>query len=166
MRAYYYAGGQRIELERDNEHVAVEHQAAKKAGLDTPGNASASPRPPGGIVLAERASLDKETLTSLRKAGALQPVYKRERGIVVALPEARIEFDNADQRRAVLDALAERGLPGHTIEEDTDDWIVVRPTSGNGSDALTIANQVYERAHPAAASVRFVQFVPKPGVTR
>jgi hypothetical protein len=27
-----------------------------------------------------------------------------------------------------------------------------------------MANQIYERAHPAAASVRFIQFVPRPAL--
>ncbi|MEA2327923.1 MAG: hypothetical protein QOE68_2882 [Thermoanaerobaculia bacterium] len=167
MDAYYYAGGRKIELERDDEHVAVDQQVAKRAGLDTrAADAGAAPQPAGGVVLTDRATFDKKTLAGLRKAGALQPVYKRERAVLVALPEVRIEFDNPDQRRAVLDVLSERGLLRHTISEDTDDWMVVRPTSGNGRDALTIANQVYEKAHPAAASVRFLQFVPKPGVTR
>lgn len=167
MGAYYYASGRRIELEPDDEHVAVDQQLAKRAGLDTHAAVSGvAPRTSGGVVLAERAALDKKTLASLRKAGALQPVYKRERAVVVALPEVRVEFDNADQRRAVLDVLAENGSPRHTIAEDTADWIVVRPISGKGSDALTFANRIYERAHPAAASVRFLQFVPKPGVTR
>jgi len=167
MNAYYYAAGRKIALKHDDEHVAVDQQAANRAGLDTRAAGSeAALRPAGGVFLADRAALDKKTLASLRKAGALQPVYKRERAVLVALPEVRIEFNDAAQHRDVLDVLAERGLPSHIIAEDTEDWIVVRPTSGDGKDALTIANHVYERAHPAAASVRFLQFVPKPGVMR
>jgi hypothetical protein len=162
MGAYYYAGGRKIVLQPDDEHVAVDQQAAERAGLD----ASAAPRLPGGVVLAKRAAFDSKTLARLRKAGALQPVYKREHAVVVALPEVRIEFDDAAQRRAVHASLADAGVPRHSIAEDTNDWIVVRPESGDGRDALTIANHVYEQAQPAAASVRFVQFVPKPGVTR
>ena len=85
--------------------------------------------------------------------------------MIVALPEVRIEFDNPDQRQAVMRVLAENRSP-HTIAEDTNDWIVVQPASGKGDDALKIANDIYERARPASASVRFVQFVPKPMTTR
>lgn len=169
MDAYYYAGGRKVELERDDEHVAVDQQAAKRAGVDPHAAiAGAAPRRAGAgsVVLAERAALDEKVLAALRKAGALQPVYKHERAVIVALPEVRIELDDPDQRRAVLDVLARRGSPRHTIVEETDEWIVVRPESGNGNDALTIANEVYEQAHPAAASVRFLQFVPKPGGRR
>jgi hypothetical protein len=162
MRAYYYAAGQKIELENDDEHVAVDQQAAKRAGLDSPAAAAeTASRPAGGVILAERTAFDKKTLADLKKAGALQPVYKRAQAVIVALPEVRVEFDNADQRRAVLDHLAEDESVRHTVSENTDDWIVVRPESGNGSDALKIANHIYERAHPAAASVRFLQFVTK-----
>jgi hypothetical protein len=168
MGAYYYAGGRKIDLVRDDDHVAVDQKAAERAGVDARSAvAGAGPaRGGGGVVLAEKAALDSKLLAALRKAGALQPVYKRERAIVVALPEVRIEFDHPRQRRAVKTWLSRADAPKHAIVEETDDWIVVRPLSGNGKDALAIANDVYEKAHPAAASVRFVQFVPKPGVSR
>jgi hypothetical protein len=168
MGAYYYAGGRKIELERDDEHVAVDQKAAESAGVDARSAvAGAAPaRGGGGVVLAERAALAPKTLAALRKAGALQPVYKRERAIVVALPEVRIEFDDARQRRAVKTCLSRGDGPKHVVVEETNEWIVVRPLSGNGKDALAIANDVYEKAHPAASSVRFLQFVPKPGVSR
>jgi hypothetical protein len=167
MGAYYYAGGRKVELESDDEHVGVDQKVAEKAGLDTQVRTAsgAGPRYSGGVVLAQRSALGADTLASLRDAGALQPVYKRERAVIVALPEVRIEFDNPDQRRAVMNVLAE-SRSQHTIAEDTDDWIVVHPASGSGDDALKLANDIYERAHPAAASVRFVQFVPKPTVVR
>ena len=167
MDAYYYAGGRKIELEHDDEHVAVDQQAAKRAGLETPeATQGATRRPASDVVLADRTAIGSKLLARLREAGALQPVYKRERAMLVPMPEARIEFDNPEQRHAVLNLLAELELPPHTIAEETDDWIVVRATSGDGKDAMTIANRIYERAHPAASSVRFLQFVPKPGVTR
>lgn len=167
MGAYYYAGGRKVELESDDEHVAVDQKLAERAGLDAQVRtaSAAVPRQGGGVFLAQRSALGEDMLASLREAGALQPVYKRERAVIVALPEVRIEFDNPDQRRAVMNILAKSRLK-HTIAEDTDDRIVVRPASGNGADALKIANDIHERAHPAAASVRFVQFVPKPAILR
>jgi hypothetical protein len=162
--AYYYASGQRIELEPDDEHVAVDENAAERAGLSTRLTASAGPFRQNGVFIVERKAVDEATLTTLRKAGALQSVYRRNRAMIVALPEVRIEVDNAKQRRAVMDLLADTKAPRHTITENTDERIVVKPASGNGDDALLIANEIYERAHPAAASVRFIQFVPKPSL--
>jgi hypothetical protein len=85
---------------------------------------------------------------------------------MVPLPEVRVEFDSAEQRKAVLRLLAEGDLPQHTIKENSDERIVVAPASGLGDDALKIANEIYERASPAAASARFIQIVPKPAVRR
>ncbi len=163
MGAYYYASGQRVELERDDEHVAVDRNAATRAGLErqiasAPGVAGQR----GPVIVTPRDALDKDALASLREAGALQPVYRRNRAIMVALPEVRVEFDNKQQRQKVLKVLAEHKLPPHSIVEQSDDRLVIRADSGNGDDALTIANAIYEQAHPPSASVRFVQFVPKP----
>jgi hypothetical protein len=159
---YYYAGGRRIELETDDEHVAVDEMRARAAGLDAEverASAGAS-RLPGGVVLTPRASLDEKRLASLRQADALRPVYRRDRAVVVALPEVRVEFDHPSQRRAVMDALA--NAPHRvTVSDETKDGLVLQPTSGSSDDALSLANYVYEHARPAAASVRFVQFVPK-----
>jgi hypothetical protein len=164
MGAYYYASGQRVELETDDEHVAVDRNAARRAGLEqqvatVPAVAGQS----GAVVVTPRSALSAEALATLRKAGAVQPVYRRGRGTLVPLPEVRVEFDNPGQRQAVQKFLAaDRTMPRHSVVDDSDDRLVIRPASGRGDDALTIANEIYEHAHPAASSVRFLQFVPKP----
>src|SRR5262249_20525373 len=144
--AYYYAGGRKIALENDDEHVAVDQQAAEKAGL-TSSLPTQSPQSSSGVVLTRRSALDPDTLARLRSAGALHPVYKRDRAVVVALPEVRVEFDNEAQRSAVMTFLKKGEPAEHTIAEQTDDRVVVRPASGSGDDALRIANDIYERAH-------------------
>ena len=167
MGAYYYASGRRIELDSDDEHVAVDRGAAKRAGLDEhlPADTKAAGANPP-VVVAPRSELDAATLASLRKAGAIQSVYRRDRAVMVPLPEVRVEFDSAEQRKAVLRLLAEGDLPQHTIKESSDDRLVIAPASGLGDDALKIANEIYERTKPAAASARFVQIVPKPTARR
>jgi hypothetical protein len=77
------------------------------------------------------------------------------------MPEVRVEFDTPDQRRSVKQLLSPQ-TPGVEITEDTPDRMVLRPASGRGEDALTLANRIHEAASPAAVSPRFVQFVPKP----
>jgi hypothetical protein len=80
--------------------------------------------------------------------------------MLVPLPEIRVEYDNAKQRAAVKAVIPQAPCKAEVSDESAD-GLVLRPTSGRSDDALTLANYIYEQAHPAAASVRFVQFVPK-----
>jgi len=163
MSTYYYAGGQKVDLEPDEEHVAVDQAAAKEAGLDAIGaDSSTAMRAGAGFLVTLRSSLTPAILQLLQEAGALQPVYRRDKAVVVAMPEVRVEFDTPDQRRKVMKFLSPNASDV-SVTEDTKDRLVLRPVSGHGEDALNLANSIQEHANPAAASVRFVQFVPKPG---
>jgi hypothetical protein len=163
MSESYYAGGHKVEINRDEDYVAVVSDVAKKAGLEAQVESASkdSQRGGGGVLLVERSALDDKMLASLREVGALQPVYRSDQAVMVALPEVRVEFDTAGQRQAVMDVLADPDALPHEIVQSTDEGLVVQPTSGKGEDALNLANDIQERGHPAAASVRFVQFVPK-----
>ncbi|HQR12520.1 MAG TPA: hypothetical protein PLW68_14440 [Casimicrobiaceae bacterium] len=169
MENYYYAGGRKIALDADPDHVAIDHAAAEAAGL---GSGVPSGYPPdlrSGIVLSDRSSLGEKALADLRDAGALRPVFRRDQATLVALPEVRVEFDNPAQCSAVKDMVAGLNAKGRhdvAIDDETDDHLTLKLASGNALDALNLANTIYEHAHPAASSVRFVQFVPKPGVKR
>lgn len=167
MESYYYAGGKKVALEPDSEHVAVNQAAAEAAGLDmgdlsSPGGAT---RLGAGVVLAQRSGVNAQALARLKKAHALLPVFRKDRAILVALPEVRVEFDNPSQRKAVM-AVLSGALDNLTIAEDEKDRLVLRSKSGDAAEALVAANEIFERAHPAASSVRFVQFVPRPEVSR
>jgi hypothetical protein len=164
MRESYYAGGRKVELDRAEDYVAVDEGAAHKAGLDHQVQTASKdiPRLSGGVVLLPRDALDEQTITDLGDAGALQPVYRHNDAVMVALPEVRVEFDTAEQRRAVMDVLAETQATPNSISQDNDDYLTVRPTSGSGVDALKLANEIHEGGRDADASVRFIQYVPKP----
>ena len=165
MSTYYYAGGQKVDLEPDEEHVAVDQAAAKEAGLDAfSANLDSAVRVGAGVLVTPRSSLSADIIQRLQEAGALQPVYRRDKAIVVAMPEVRVEFDTPDQRRKVMKLLSPNASDV-SVTEDTAERLVLRPVSGHGEDALNLANRIQERAKPAAASVRFVQFVPKPRTT-
>jgi hypothetical protein len=163
MSESYYAGGHKVEIDRDESYVAVVQDVAKKAGLGAQVETASkdSQRGGSGVLLVERSAIDDKTLASLRDVGALQPVYRNDQAVMVALPEVRVEFDTAEQRKAVMDVLADPDALPHKIMQSSDDGLVVQPASGKGEDALKLANDIQERGHPAAASVRFVQFVPK-----
>jgi hypothetical protein len=164
MSRYYYAGGSRIELEPDDRYVAVDEKAAEAAGVPVQ---AAGPAParrlPGGVIVWPRSGLSKAKLEQLSQAGALRPVYRSDRSILVPLPEIRVEYDNATQRAAVKAAIPKAPCEAEVADETTD-GLVLRPTSGRSEDALALANYIFEKAHPAAASVRFVRFLPKPTV--
>jgi hypothetical protein len=166
MSTYYYAGGQKVDLEPDEEHVAVDQAAAKEAGLDAKISADSGTavRAGAGVLVTPRSSLPPDILQLLQEAGALQPVYRRDKAVVVAMPEVRVEFDTPAQRRKVMKFLSPNASDV-SVTEDTSDRLVLRPVSGHGEDALNLANLIQEHAKPAAASVRFVQFVPKPKTT-
>lgn len=160
MTRYYYAGGRRIEIEPDDQYVAVDEKAAQAAGVPVEAGAGAARRLPGGVTVSPRSGLSQAGLERLSQAGALRPVYRRDRSVLVPLPEIRVEYDNAKQRAAVKAAIP--GAPCEAeVSDESADGLVLRPTSGRSDDALALANYIYEQAHPAAASVRFVQFVPK-----
>lgn len=162
---YYYADGKKIELEADNEHVAIDQMAAEAAGLSGSDIGIGASSLRSGVVLSEKSSLGVATLDALHRAGALHPVFRRDRAVLVALPEIRVEYDDPAQRDAVKQLLASE-LHGASVSDETEDRLTLKPQSGDARDALKIANEIFERAHPASSSVRFMQFVPKPGVKR
>jgi hypothetical protein len=164
MSAYYYAAGQKVTLEPDEQHLAVDRNAAKEAGLDARIGATvvaAAVRAGADVLVTPRSSLTADMIKQLQDAGALQPVYKYNQATIVAMPEVRVEFDTPEQRQSVKDLLSSK-TSDVEITEDTPDRMVLRPVSGRGEDALSLANRIHENASPAAVSPRFVQFVPRP----
>lgn len=165
MKNYYYAGGRKIELEADDEHVAVDRAVAEAAGLSGSEVGGGVPDLRSGVVLSEKSSFTEKVLDSLRGAGALRPVFRHDQAVLVALPEVRVEYDDLTQHTAVKKLLAS-DFHDAAISEETEDRLTLMPRSGDARDALEMANKIFELAHPAAASVRFVQFIPKPSVRR
>ena len=165
MKNYYYAGGTKIELVADDEHVAVDRAVAEAAGLTGSAIGGGLPDLRSGVVLSQKSSLGDKVLDALHGAGALRPVFRLDQAVLVALPEVRVEYDDLTQRNAVKKLLAS-DFHDAAISEETDDRLTLKPRSGDARDALKMANKIFEHAHPAASSVRFVQFIPKPGVRR
>ncbi len=162
---YLYAGGSRVPLELDADHVAIELAQAKSLGVDeasVPALASGT-RMPAGLVLLSRSELPAKTAAKLEKSGALRHVYRRGSALAVPLPEIRIEVDAPKELAAVLAALASSKVASEVLSKDAGQ-IVVRPKSGTGEDALELASYVYEQARPASSAPRMLQVTPRPGV--
>lgn len=158
---YYYAGGERISIEPDDAQVAVDPTKAMEADLRSAvERAARGTHLPGGILLLPRSALDEPWLQRLRESGALRTVYRRGQVLIIPLPEIRVEFDDPEQRQAVVDSIPQAPYPVKVAEKHADRMLLM-PVSGNSEEALAIANFVYEHARPASAAVRFLQVVPK-----
>ncbi len=162
MARYYYASGERIPIELDEEQVAVD---AARAGPEQVSQllsgAGSSPQLPGGVLLLRRERVGEAGLRGLAARGALRPVYRAEGAALVAFPEVRVEVEGEAQRSAVREAIARVPHPVE-VAEDGPDRIVLRVCSGSGDEALEVANFLFEAAHPAASSARLVRFVARP----
>jgi hypothetical protein len=89
------------------------------------------------------------------------PVYRSQGAIVVALPEVRVE-ESRKAHWAKLDQwLAEHGDDVTVVSRD-DDRVVLKPVSGSGVDALTIANDLAKEVGPEMAQARFIRVTPRP----
>lgn len=158
---YYYAGGKRHALERDGTRCAVDVPLARARGVEVPAAAEGTALP-GDLVLLSRERLGKAA-PALESIGALHTVYSSGEVTAVPLPEVRIEVEGPTQHAAAMKALSSSEMATEIVK-DADGMIVVRLKSGSGDEALDLASRVYEQAHPAAASPRFIQITRRPSV--
>jgi len=164
---YYYAGGQRVQLIPADDLLAIDDQSFAVADLPQAVRAAVErlARPlTSGVRLLERAALgdDPDVIRAMQQAHVLQPVFRSQGAVVVVLPEVRVEEGRGGAKQQRL----ERWLTEHArhtlIESQSDGRITVRPTSGYGGDALSIANALAEDVKPEMAQARFVRIVPRP----
>jgi len=163
MSPYFYAGGLRRELDPVDDRVAIDTRGAEAAGLGAVVSAlPVTSKLPGGMTVIERAALSDELYQQLNAAGLAKPVYRSGDAFVVLMPEVRVELEG-DQHAAALEAVDASKVAAE-VTDNTPERLSLRPQSGSGEDALELANFIYERAHPAASSVRMLQIVPKRSV--
>jgi len=160
---YYYVSGKPVRLTLDDEWVAVDSQ--RSGAADPNGNLSAALRDAsrplrGDLVLVRRDALSSQQLAGLADEGAIQPVFLAEGARLVALPEVRVE-ESSPEGQEIL----RHWIRGHREEaeivQDRGDRIVLRPTSGRGRDALTLANRLTEQVGPEMAQPRFLRIVDR-----
>jgi hypothetical protein len=158
---YYYAQGRRIDLQDDLEHVAIDAAVVPKALVSRwMSGPHAATRLPGGVLLLPLAALSAAEKRQLEQAGALRPVFRQQEVTLVPMPEVRVELDNKRQRQSVETLLEDCG-DAVAVAQDDGDTLLLKPASGDPLDALRLANDLHEKAQPAAASIRFVQLVPR-----
>lgn len=161
---YYYASGTRVPLQPAEDLVAVETPALDAAGLppDMRERLLAAARPlRGGYVLVDAGSLPRAALARLRDARAVQPVYRYGEGIVVVLPEVRVEESRPDRVERLRAWLDRAGVAVEASGLGTG-RLTLRPKSGRGEDALRLANELHEQIGLELADARFVRIVRRP----
>jgi hypothetical protein len=160
---YYYASGKPVRLTPDKEWVAVDvrRSEASGAGQNFEALVREVSRPlRGDLVLLRRDALSSRQLDTLAKRAAIQPVFRAEGAMLVALPEVRLEEPSLERREAIHRWLRQHASDAEIVE-DRGDRIVVRPTSGCGQDALALANQLTEEIGPEMAQPRFLRVVDR-----
>ncbi len=153
---FYYASGQRVELELDHEHTALDlsqASAAQRKAL----------QPLGRAVSATVLLLNSQARAHVHPAstpGALPlPVFKSGAALLVALPEVRVEDDDpAALARVVAWLCAE---PGHgSVTDKRAGRLTLRAGPALHFGAVTLAREAVERCQVASASPRLLRVVP------
>jgi hypothetical protein len=161
MASYYYAGGRKLELALDAEHAAVPVGEALRLGVTLP---KGQRELPGEVSLVRRDELTKQQLQVLQHAGALRTVYRYRGTLMVPLPEVRVELEEG-QLDSVLQALKQASIAAE-VDDSTPGRLLVRPKSNLGDDALSLANEITERAKPAMSSAKMVQVTARPDLNQ
>jgi hypothetical protein len=158
---YYYAGGKRIPLELDPEHVAVDLGVveSREGKRPDPATVEGAEELRSGLYLVERSALSADVRQRLDQEDALLPVFHYEDALVVILPEVRVEVA-AGGETEVHRFLEQADVPNEILA-DRGTRLVVRPDSGRGEDALRLANELQESVPVEMAQARFLRKVPK-----
>ena len=160
--AFYYSSGERVSLVADERLVAVDVRVAAKLGA-----AKGAQPLKGDLVLLDTSDLSPPGAAGLRKmrgTGEALDVFDADGARMVVMPEIRIEVDRPADGKRISDWLASRS--DLDVVARGDEVYEVRLKSGGSRRALELANEIWEKFHPAVAHPRFLRIVPKPRTMR
>jgi hypothetical protein len=152
---YYYAQGERIGLEPDSAHVAVQRppaSAPKRRAAPLP----AAGRALGGDVWLHAAGEAPPT-------GQRLPVFRSGRTLVVALPEVRVEDEDPTALARALQWAQEAEGRAELLEARPG-RLTLRAGPALDHDGVALARELVERCGVASASPRLLRVSPPPGV--
>lgn len=176
---YYYAGGERVTLEPDPAHVALQLNAAGAADAATRSRSRGAPeriekrraalgpqaRDLGaGVVLldaAARCAADDADDADDATTEARLPVFRSGSTLLVALPEVRVEDDDP-QAMARLQAWLREGPGRAEVVESRPGRLTLRAGPTLAHDGVALAREVVERCGVASASPRLLRVTPAP----
>ena len=164
QEAYFYAGGERVLLDPAKDFYAVD---LNRLGIGTKlrqrvegllNSIGVSTR--RGVAVVPRSEIPPNVANDLHGHGAFQPVYEDRSSLLVVLPEIRIEEARPGVQKQIHDWLIkkERAFNIRTRQERTE----VQPKSGNGGDALRLANEIQEQLAPELVQARMLRIRAKP----
>lgn len=160
-KAYYWAQGKKIPLEYTPQ-IAVDVPAATRADLWNGELATAATdlgaQVTEDLMLVPATELSRTLRDRLEEASAVQPVFRHDDTLLVALPEVRVETRDPAEAAALWSAVKDWGSDV-VVEQPKPGRFVLKPTSRLGQEALELANYVSERVKPDAAQARFVRVV-------
>jgi hypothetical protein len=159
---YYYSSGHIVDLILDEEWLAIDQRQLKAALSPRLRAAMLKDSRPlrGDLILARRQAVPPKQLDALTRTGAAHPVFKAEGATLIALPEVRVEESSSQRQRALHRWLREHSDLAQVVE-DGGERMILRPTSGRGLDAITLANHLTEQIGPELAQPRFVRVVDR-----
>lgn len=161
--AYYFAGGERIALRADPQHVGVDLGRATSLPKRRQTALRKVGRPlRGDVVLLECSAVPDAEQAQLDADGALLPAYHADDSTIVVLPEVRVELRDPKQVSDLRRRLERAGVDRKSIRA-RGGRVSFAPRSGRAEDALRLANDLYEELEPAASQARFLRVVPRPG---
>jgi hypothetical protein len=163
--SYYYAGGEKVELDPDRDWIAVDVDRLGKSKRDASlKKAMMTDSEPlrDSLYLVDRARLSESDLDRMEAEGATQLVYRHGNTRLVPLPEVRVELKAENDTEVLQKCLKSHSCDAEIVKKRGGS-MVLRPRSGRGSDALKIANVLQEEGSAQSAQARFLRMVPRPG---
>lgn len=164
----YYASGKRIDVALDDQLLAIRQDLAAQADLPDAERERMrkSARPlRGDLVLVPTSCLSEASRKALDSAGAVQRVFQADDATLVALPEVRVE-DSSQARRKALRRWLDKHPDVAQILDDEGERLVLRPVSGEGTDAVRLAATLSEEVRVKSAQPRFMRVVKRPSTGR
>ncbi|HXY33705.1 MAG TPA: hypothetical protein VEI07_05720, partial [Planctomycetaceae bacterium] len=116
------------------------------------------------ISLLQSDLLGNKEREILEAAHALQPVYRSQGAVIVVLPEIRIE-DRRQSHWAALRQWLKKHPAKAAVVEDKGDRMTLRVVSGDGRDAIDLANQLTSELDVEVAQPRFLRIVGRPNLS-
>ena len=160
---YYFAGGKKVPLHRDERHIAIDLDDSKIGRLSK--DIINALREKANIIKRSVALLaiddiPEDALAFIREHGADLPVFHENGTLIIVLPEVRVEFDTEIELENIKSYLNTKAV---TVQKQKRKRLSLVPNSRSGKEALELANQLGEKLKVGLSQARFLRVVPRGG---
>lgn len=159
---YYHASGKKVPLAVDEDSLAIDVGVVEKLPKKLRDVVSSTGRSVSErIRLVSRNALSKETFAALQDCSGLLKVLHAAGSRLIPLPEVRVE-ESSPRALRIIRSWLKTHADQVEILRDNPGMMVLRPRSGSGIDAVTVANDLVENAEASSATPRFLRIARKP----